>query len=33
MFPSAAMAALGIVLLLVDILFIPVDRWKQVEES
>jgi hypothetical protein len=33
MFPAAAMAALGIILLLVDILFIPADRWKQVEES
>jgi len=33
MFPAAAMAVLGILLLLVDILFIPADRWKQLEES
>jgi hypothetical protein len=33
LFPAAAMAALGVLLLLVDILFIPADRWRQVEES
>jgi hypothetical protein len=33
MFPAAAMAALGVVLLLVDILFVPADRWKRLEES
>jgi hypothetical protein len=33
MFPSAVMAILAAVLLLIDILFIPADRWKQLEES
>ena len=33
MFPSAVMAILAVVLLLIDILFIPADRWKQLEES
>jgi hypothetical protein len=28
LFPAGAMAALGVVLLLVDILFIPADRWR-----
>ena len=29
--PSLALAGLGIVLLLVDILFVPADRWTQAE--
>ncbi len=32
MFPPAVMAALGVLLLLVDILFIPADRWKRLED-
>ena len=32
MFPSAVMALMAFVLLLIDILFIPADRWKQLEE-
>jgi hypothetical protein len=33
LFPSAALAALAVVLLLVDILFIPPDRWKREEAA
>ncbi len=33
MFPSVAMAGLGVLLLLVDILFIPADKWRQLGES
>jgi hypothetical protein len=33
LFPSAALAALGVVLLLVDILFIPPDPWKREEAA
>jgi hypothetical protein len=33
MFPSAVMAALAVVLLLADILFVPADRWKRMEAA
>ena len=33
MFPAFALAALGVVLLLVDIIFIPADRWLKEESS
>ena len=31
LFPSVGLAVLGILLLLVDVLFVPADRWKQAE--
>jgi hypothetical protein len=33
MFPSAVMTLLAVVLLLADILFVPADRWKRMEEA
>ena len=33
LFPSAALAALGVILILVDILFIPADRWTKTEAA